>query len=38
MVQRVTPARAGFEHWTIRCTNCSHIHETQVQTAAQIPV
>jgi uncharacterized Zn finger protein len=37
-VQRVTPARSGFEHWTMRCTKCGHIHETQVHTAAQIPV
>ena len=30
-VQRAIPARAGFEHWTLRCMNCGHIHEAQVQ-------
>jgi hypothetical protein len=29
-VQRITAARSGFEHWTLRCTRCSHIHEAQV--------
>jgi transcription elongation factor Elf1 len=29
-VQRVIPARAGFEHWTLRCTRCGHIQEMQV--------
>jgi hypothetical protein len=23
--------RSGFEHWTLRCTACGHIHEAQVQ-------
>lgn len=31
-VQRSTAGRTGFEHWTLRCTRCGHIHETQVQT------
>ena len=31
LVQRATPARSGFEHWTLRCTKCGHIHEAQVQ-------
>jgi hypothetical protein len=29
-VQRITAARSGFEHWTLRCTKCSLIHEAQV--------
>jgi len=31
-VQRITAARSGFEHWTLRCTRCGHIHEAQVPT------
>jgi hypothetical protein len=31
-VQRITVARSGFEHWTLRCTRCGHIHEAQVPT------
>jgi hypothetical protein len=30
-VQRSVPSRSGFEHWTLRCTKCGHIHEAQVQ-------
>jgi transcription elongation factor Elf1 len=30
MVQRITPSRTGFEHWTLRCTSCGHIHQMQV--------
>ena len=30
MVQRLTPARTGYEHWTLRCTSCGHIHQMQV--------
>jgi len=30
MVQRIAPARTGFEHWTLRCTKCGHIHQMQV--------
>jgi hypothetical protein len=30
-VQRVVPARPCFEHWTLRCMKCGHIHEAQVQ-------
>lgn len=30
-VQRSTAVRSGFEHWTLRCTKCAHIHEAQVQ-------
>ena len=30
-VQRVISARSGFEHWTLRCSKCGHIHEAQVQ-------
>jgi transcription elongation factor Elf1 len=29
-VQRITAARIGFEHWTLRCIKCGLIHETQV--------
>lgn len=29
-VQRISAARSGFEHWTLRCTQCGLIHETQV--------
>jgi hypothetical protein len=31
-VQRITAARSGFEHWTLRCTKCGHIHQAQVPT------
>ena len=31
-IQRVVPARPGFEHWTLRCTSCGHLQEAQVQT------
>jgi hypothetical protein len=30
MVQRIAPAQTGFEHWTLRCTSCGHIHQMQV--------
>jgi len=30
LVQRSTAGRSGFEHWTLRCTRCGHIHEAQV--------
>jgi uncharacterized Zn finger protein len=30
-VQRITPARPGFAHLTLRCTKCGHVHEAQVQ-------
>jgi RNase P subunit RPR2 len=30
-IQRSVPSRSGFEHWTLRCTKCGHIHEAQVQ-------
>ena len=29
-VQRITPSRTGFEHWTLRGTRCGHIHQMQV--------
>jgi hypothetical protein len=29
-VQRITAARSGFEHWTLRCIKCRLIHEAQV--------
>lgn len=29
-IQRIRPARSGFEHWTLRCSQCGLIHETQV--------
>jgi hypothetical protein len=31
-VQRITAARSGFEHWTLRGTRCGHIHDEQVPT------
>lgn len=31
LVQRATAARPGFEHWTLRCTKCGHIHEASVE-------
>jgi hypothetical protein len=31
-VQRITEARAGFEHWTLRCTRCGRIDQVQVNT------
>ena len=31
-VQRITEARAGFEHWTLRCTRCGRIEQAQVNT------
>ena len=30
VVQRIVPARSGFEHWTLRCTTCGSIHQAQV--------
>jgi hypothetical protein len=30
-VQRTVASRPGFEHWTLRCTKCGHIHEAQVE-------
>jgi hypothetical protein len=30
MVQHITPSRTGYEHWTLRCTSCGHIHQMQV--------
>jgi uncharacterized Zn finger protein len=32
LIQRATPGRSGFEHWTLRCPKCGNIHEVQVQT------
>jgi hypothetical protein len=29
-LQRITAARTGFEHWTLRCIKCGLIHEAQV--------
>jgi hypothetical protein len=29
-VQRITAARSGFEHWTLRCIKCGLIHEARV--------
>jgi ssDNA-binding Zn-finger/Zn-ribbon topoisomerase 1 len=31
LVQRKSPGRTGFEHWTLRCPKCGTIHEAQVQ-------
>jgi hypothetical protein len=30
MVQRITPSQPGYEHWTLRCTRCSHIQQLQI--------
>ena len=30
--QRFTAARAGFEHWTLRCTRCGRIDQVQIDT------
>jgi transcription elongation factor Elf1 len=30
MVQRITPSRTGYQHWTLQCTYCGHIHQMQV--------
>jgi DNA-directed RNA polymerase subunit RPC12/RpoP len=30
-VQRTVASRPGFEHWTLRCAKCGHIHEAQVK-------
>jgi len=29
-IQRIAEARAGFEHWTLRCTWCGHLDQVQV--------
>jgi hypothetical protein len=29
-IKRITAARTGFEHWTLRCIKCGLIHEPQV--------
>jgi hypothetical protein len=29
-VQRITAARSGFEHWTLRCIKCGLVREAQV--------
>ena len=29
-IQRIAKARAGFEHWTLRCTRCGHVDQVQV--------
>jgi hypothetical protein len=31
-IQRITAARPGFEHWTLRCVKCGLINEAQVST------
>jgi hypothetical protein len=36
-VQRVAAARAGFEHWTLRCTSCGRIDQIQVNTDPSQP-
>jgi hypothetical protein len=30
IVQRMVPGRPGFEYWTLRCTKCGNIYDTQV--------
>jgi hypothetical protein len=29
-IHRIVQARAGFEHWTLRCVRCGHIDQVQV--------
>jgi hypothetical protein len=29
-IRRIAKARAGFEHWTLRCIRCGHIDQVQV--------
>jgi hypothetical protein len=36
-VQRTTAGRTGFEHWTLRCTKCGHVHEAQVEVEPMTP-
>jgi hypothetical protein len=36
-VQRITPSRPGYEHWTLRCTRCGHIHQMQVASGPSQP-
>jgi len=36
-VQRLTAARPGFEHWTLRCVKCGLINEAQVGTGPMKP-
>jgi hypothetical protein len=31
-IQHITEARAGFEHWTLRCARCGHIDQVQMST------
>jgi hypothetical protein len=33
-VQRITPSRPGYEHWTLRCTSCGHIQQMQVESSS----
>jgi uncharacterized Zn finger protein len=34
VVQRIIPGRLGFEHWTLRCTKCGHIHQDAIDTSS----
>ena len=36
-VQRSTAAVSGFQHWTLRCTKCGHIHEADVHADPMTP-
>jgi uncharacterized Zn finger protein len=27
VIEKIIPGRLGLEHWTLRCTNCGHIHQ-----------
>jgi uncharacterized Zn finger protein len=29
-VQRIVQGRPGFEYWTLRCTKCGSVYDTQV--------
>jgi uncharacterized Zn finger protein len=33
-VLHLVPGRPGYEHWTLRCTECGLIHEAQAAAAA----
>jgi uncharacterized Zn finger protein len=31
-IQHRALSRLGFEHWTLRCTECGLVHEAQIMT------
>jgi uncharacterized Zn finger protein len=34
VIQKIIPGRLGLEHWTLRCTNCGHVHQDAVDRAS----